>query len=140
MPSTLCDAPGCEADLVALIRGVGLCEEHFQLVNAIAAEQGVNAAALSRPVVLAVLRSPTAIQPASPPLPSARRRTMPSGFYWVPDARGWTIIEVSGETFRRIGEDGNFRLDDWDFVRMVPIQLPPAHARDAQLRGELGRL
>ncbi|MBV8084251.1 MAG: hypothetical protein JO247_05495 [Chloroflexi bacterium] len=140
MPSTLCDAPGCEAELVALIRGVGLCEAHFQVVNAIAAEQGVNAAALSRPVVLAVLRSPTAVQPATPPLTTTRRRTMPSGFYWVPEPRGWTIIEVSGETFRRMGEDGASRLEDWDFVRMVPIQLPPAHARDAELRSEHRRL
>jgi len=120
---------------VALIRGVGLCEQHFQVVDECAADQGVNPTSLARQVIVALLRSGYSSEATRqpPPREPPRRRT-PPGFYWVYDDDRWIIIEVAGDSFRRMGEPGQFQLADHEFEPVVPIHLPPAYARDAELR------
>jgi hypothetical protein len=126
-PVAGCDAPACKADLVALIRGVGLCEDHFRLVAECAAEQDVDPAELSRGVIVALLAPagrPAAERVAKPrPLPALSKPR--PGFYWVRDDGDWTVVQVSpnGE-FRRVGREGASSLAEQDFGRMVPINKP----------------
>lgn len=117
----------CDADLVALIRGVAMCEDHFRLVAERAAEQDVDPAELSRGVILALLAPagrPAAERVAKPRLMPAASKPRP-GFYWVRDEGDWTIVQVSpkGEV-RRIGREEVLTLAEQDFGRMVPISKP----------------
>ncbi len=114
---------------MALIRGVGLCEAHFQHIAACAAEQETDPGSLSRAVILALLQRETA--PATSqerleaPVLRPRRRSIRPGFYWVRDDAGWTVIQVTaGAVYLRLGSSEEFPLDERPFQRMVPVQQP----------------
>ena len=124
MPASQCDAPECTVELVALIRGVGLCERHFQILNACATQQGVNPTSLARQVVMALLRSPLAQELAHTAVVPAQRRYVAPGFYWLAEGDGWTIVQVAGATLRRIGEEREYALEEVESQRLLPVQLP----------------
>src|SRR5581483_10571050 len=115
-PHAGCDAPGCSEDLVALIRGVGLCDEHLRRIAEVAAQQDVDPAELSRAVILTLLTPAGSATPAErfarPHLVPRAKKTRP-GFYWVRDEGDWTVIQVSANgEFRRLGHEGAWPVAD----------------------------
>ncbi|MBV9119585.1 MAG: hypothetical protein JOZ39_02670 [Chloroflexi bacterium] len=126
-----------------MVRGVALCERHFQVVAECAAEQHVNPASLSRPVIQALLKPGAdaialAWSTAYAPEPTqAMDSHIRPGFYWVPDEEaesGWTIVQVQNGGCLRIGENRVTAIQAGQFSRMIPIKVPEVLVRDAQLR------
>ena len=134
-----CDAPACQEELVALIRGVALCETHFQRVSLCAAEQETEPGSLSRAVILALIQRESAPDDSeqrmhAPALQPRSVATRP-GFYWVHDEAGWTIIQViSRGTYLRMGYAEELSLEEHRFARMIPARQPQGFPWDPLAR------
>jgi hypothetical protein len=138
-PIGQCDAPNCGGELVALIRGVGLCDGHFHSVAACAAEQDTEPGALSRSVILALLQRefgpPRSDQRLSAPALQPRQAATRPGFYWVHDEAGWTVIQVTQPgAYLRLGYAEELSLEDHRFARMLPVRQPQGFPWDPLAR------
>lgn len=125
-PRIGCDGPECVEDLVALIRGVGLCDGHLAELQEKAAGQAVDPFTLSRQVILQLLTRQLEAPPQQRLAAKPIRRPAPvPGFYWVSEQGAWTVIQVArGGSFTRLGATGVFALDEHAFTRMVPARPP----------------